>query len=76
MTEFFRLWLEAGKAGNRDGLSMESLSNHRDARRVLAETREATRGRPGPPKCPPRAARQGEVLTSLVLFLRGGSGEP
>lgn len=75
MTEFFRLWLEAGKAGNRYGLSMESLSNHRDAR-VLAETREATRGRPGPPKCPPRAARQGEVLISLVLFLRGGSGEP
>lgn len=65
VTKFFKPQLEPGKAENREkgpgweqrnGLGMGSPSNHRDLRKVHAQTREATRGRLDPPKCPSRAA--------------------
>lgn len=47
---------------------MRSPSNH-STHRGPTQAREATRGRPGPPKCPPRAAMLGEVHISFVLTL-------
>ena len=79
VTKFFRPQLEAGKAENRGKgfkLGAEKWprpSNHRDAWRVHAQTREATRGRLDLPKCPPKTAMQSEVYIFILILSTGGS---
>lgn len=67
VTEFFRLWLEAGKAGNREkgiswgqrnGLSMGSPSKRRDARGPCRDKRSHKRA-PGPTQVPTQGSRAG-----------------
>lgn len=52
--------------GQRNDPSMGSPSNHRTHGGSI-QTREATRGRSGPPECLPRAAVQGEVHIPFIL---------
>lgn len=71
---FSRLWLELWKARNRERVQTReremifaweappTTGTHGG----LMWTREATRGRPGPPKCPLRAAMQNEVHISFI----------
>lgn len=71
----FRAWAGGKKGwvretgpgwGQRNDPSMGSPSNHRTHGGPM-QTREATRGRSGPPKCPPTAAVQCEVHILFIL---------